>query len=53
MPCSAGIRTHNEVDRLDFAEAYLVTQAEDAGVGTILSFGRSIDRVTTITCRES
>jgi predicted nucleic-acid-binding protein len=42
-----------EVDRLDFAEAYLVAQAEATGVGTILSFDRSIDRVTTITRRES
>ena len=41
-----------EVDRLDFAEAYLVAQAEATGVGTILSFDRSIDRVTTITRRE-
>jgi predicted nucleic acid-binding protein len=41
-----------EVDRLDFAEAYLVAQAEASGVGTILSFDRSIDRVSTITRRE-
>jgi predicted nucleic acid-binding protein len=34
-----------EVDRLDFAEAYLVAQAEATGVGTVLSFDRSIDRV--------
>lgn len=27
-----------EVDRLDFAEAYLVAQAEASGVGTVLSF---------------
>jgi predicted nucleic-acid-binding protein len=37
-----------EVDRLDFAEAYLVACAETTGVGTIASFDRSIDRVRTI-----
>ncbi len=36
-----------EVDRLDFAEAYLVACAETAGVGTIASFDKAIDRVTT------
>ena len=41
-----------EVDRLDFAEAYLVAQAEATGMSTILSFDRSIDRVTTIARRE-
>lgn len=30
-----------EVDRLDFAEAYLVAQAESTGVGAILSFDHS------------
>jgi predicted nucleic acid-binding protein len=37
-----------EIDRLDFAEAYLVGSAEGTGVGAILSFDRSIDRVQTI-----
>ncbi len=37
-----------ELDRLDFAEAYLVASAEATGVGAILSFDRSIDRVKTI-----
>jgi predicted nucleic-acid-binding protein len=37
-----------EVDRLDFAEAYLVAQAETTGVGSVLSFDRSIDRVSTV-----
>lgn len=37
-----------EFDRLDFAEAYLVAQAESTGVGEILSFDRSIDRVKTV-----
>lgn len=37
-----------EVQRLDFAEAYLVAAAERAGVIQIASFDRSIDRVTTI-----
>ena len=41
-----------EVERLDFAEAYLVAQAEATGVGSVLSFDRSIDRVTTITRQE-
>jgi predicted nucleic-acid-binding protein len=33
-----------EVDRLDFAEAYLVASAEASGVETIASLGRTIDR---------
>ena len=37
-----------ELDRLDFAEAYLVASAETTGVGTILSFDRAIDRVKTV-----
>ena len=37
-----------EVDRIDFAEAYLVACAESSGVNRIASFGRSIDRVGTI-----
>ena len=41
-----------EIDRLDFAEAYLVAQAETTGVGEIVSFDRSIDRITSITRRE-
>lgn len=41
-----------ELDRLDFAEANLVAQAEVTGVGVVLSFDRSIDRVGTITRRE-
>jgi predicted nucleic-acid-binding protein len=41
-----------ELDRLDFAEAYLVAQAEATGVGKIVSFDRSIDRITTVTRRE-
>ena len=42
----------HELDRVDFAEAYVVAQAEATGVGEILSFDRSIDRVTSITRRE-
>ncbi len=38
-----------EVDRLDFAEAYLVACAETAGLGAIASFDKAIDRVTTVT----
>jgi predicted nucleic acid-binding protein len=41
-----------ELDRLDFAEAYLVAQAEVTGVEEILSFDQSIDRVETVTRRE-
>jgi len=41
-----------EVDRLDFAEAYLVAQAEATGVGAVLSFDRSIDRVGTVKRQE-
>lgn len=37
-----------EVDRLDFAEAYLVAAAESSGVGRIASFDRSIDRVESV-----
>jgi predicted nucleic-acid-binding protein len=38
-----------EIDRLDFAEAYLVASAETTGVNKVASFDRSIDRITTIT----
>lgn len=41
-----------ELDRLDFAEAYLVAHAEATEVGKILSFDRSIDRIKTVTRRE-
>jgi predicted nucleic-acid-binding protein len=37
-----------EVDRLDFAEAYLVASAEASGVETIASFDREIDRTATV-----
>jgi predicted nucleic acid-binding protein len=37
-----------EVDRLDFADAYLVASAEATGVGTVASFDRELDRVATI-----
>ena len=37
-----------EVDRIDFAEAYLVACAESTTVATIASFDRSLDRVGTI-----
>jgi predicted nucleic-acid-binding protein len=36
-----------EIDRLDFAEAYLVASAEVTGMSAILSFDRSIDRMQT------
>jgi predicted nucleic-acid-binding protein len=41
-----------EVDRLDFAEAYLVAQAETTGVTAVLSFDESIDRVSTVRRQE-
>lgn len=41
-----------ELEGLDFAEAYLVAQAEATGVREILSFDRSIDKVETIVRRE-
>jgi predicted nucleic-acid-binding protein len=37
-----------EIERLDFAEAYLVAGAEQTGVKAVLSFDRAIDRVTTV-----
>jgi predicted nucleic-acid-binding protein len=37
-----------ERQRLDFAEAYLVAQAEVTSVGAIASFDRSIDRVASV-----
>lgn len=37
-----------ELDRLDFAEAYLVACAETTGVARVASFDRSIDRVKTV-----
>jgi predicted nucleic-acid-binding protein len=41
-----------ELNRLDFAEAYLAAQAEATGIHEVLSFDRSIDRVQTVTRRE-
>ena len=41
-----------ELERLDFAEAYLVAQAEATGVLDVLSFDRSIDRVANISRQE-
>ena len=37
-----------EVDRLDFAEAYLVANAESTGLTRIVSFDTAIDRMTTV-----
>jgi predicted nucleic acid-binding protein len=37
-----------EIERIDFAEAYLVACAESTGVGAIASFDRSIDRVSSV-----
>lgn len=41
-----------ELDRLDFAEAYLAAHAEMSGVGNIVSFDRSIDRLHSVTRLE-
>jgi predicted nucleic acid-binding protein len=38
-----------EVDRVDFAEAYLVACAESTRILTIASFDRAVDRITSIT----
>jgi predicted nucleic acid-binding protein len=38
-----------ELERLDFAEAYLVACAETSGVPMIASFDRSLDRIATVT----
>ncbi len=37
-----------EVERLDFAEAYLIAMAEATGVDAVMSFDRTIDRVRTV-----
>lgn len=37
-----------ELERLDFADAYLVACAEASGVGAIASFDRGIDRVAAV-----
>lgn len=37
-----------EVDRLDFAEAYLAASAQASGVGAVASFDRALDRVEAI-----
>ena len=37
-----------EIDRLDFAEAYLVASAETTGVNRVASFDKSIDRIKTV-----
>lgn len=42
-----------EIDRIDFAEAYLVACAESAGIPRVASFDRSIDRVATVVRIES
>lgn len=36
------------MNRIDFAEAYLVACAESTGVGVVASFDQSIDRVSSI-----
>jgi predicted nucleic-acid-binding protein len=41
-----------DLQRLDFAEAYLVARAETRDGAQILSFDRSIDRLDTVVRRE-
>jgi predicted nucleic-acid-binding protein len=41
-----------EVERLDFADAYLVAQAEITGVRRVQSFDCSIDRARTVVRQE-
>jgi predicted nucleic-acid-binding protein len=41
-----------ELEHLDFAEAYLVAQAEATGVASVMSFDKSIDRVRTVSRHE-
>jgi predicted nucleic-acid-binding protein len=37
-----------EVHRLDFADAYLVAEAETSGVNAVVSFDKSIERIPTV-----
>lgn len=37
-----------ELDRLDFAEAYLAARAELSGIGAVASFDKDLDRVGSI-----
>ena len=37
-----------ELDRLDFAEAYLVARTELTGIAAVASFDKGIDRVATV-----
>jgi predicted nucleic acid-binding protein len=41
-----------EEQRLHFAEAHLVAQAEATGVGTVLSFDRALRRVESVEWRQ-
>jgi len=54
VDCSTLLRALEvyEVQHLDFAEAYLVAQAEATGVRSVLSFDKSIDRVGTVKRQE-
>ncbi len=37
-----------DIHRLDFADAYLVANAERTGIGMVVSFDRAVDRVGTV-----
>jgi predicted nucleic-acid-binding protein len=41
-----------EINHLDFAQTYLIAQAETTGVKTILSFDESTDRLGSVTRRQ-
>ncbi len=41
-----------EMNRLDFADAYLVASAERTGVGVVASFDRALDRIGTVRREE-
>jgi predicted nucleic-acid-binding protein len=41
-----------EVDRIDFAESYLVAMSELSGIGAVASFDRSIDRIAGVSRLE-
>jgi predicted nucleic-acid-binding protein len=41
-----------ETDRLHFAEAHLVAEAEATGVGAVLSFDKDLRRATSVEWRQ-
>ena len=47
-PVLLGVLEVYEVHRLDFADAYLVAEAETSGVNAVASFDKTIERVPTV-----